>query len=192
MKDFYTITDDIKKDCDKISKVFISRISYFFSKYYEIAADEWYNYNKVSNPVYERTYQLKEKALLEEKIGNFELRLSFSSKNIKRRSARLYNKESKKPAKLGSYVSFNGEDVASSVLQWEEEGIHGFSRYNYKKGGGIWSHAVQLLIARMDSIPMDTTILQTHLPTQIKNDLVKELKKSVKKQLEQQYFYENE
>lgn len=191
MKNFNQITADIQKDCDKISKVFIARISYLFSKYYEIAADEWYNYNKPSNPIYERTYQLKQNALLEEKLNDFELKLSFSSKNIKKKKGVEYNKASKTPAKLGSYIGFDDRDVASSVLEWEEEGSHGFDQYNYRKGGGIWAHAIQLLISQMDGIPIDTNFLQTNLPLQIRNDLIKELKKSAKKQLEEQYLHEN-
>lgn len=179
MKNFYDIPEDIQKDCDKITKEFNKQMASNFSTFVTSEAEIWYAKNKAFTNRYDRTYQLKNNAILHEKDGDYEYKISFSPKNIK---TKPYNVET---GKLGSYVDFYGENVASDVLRWEEEGEGSFSIYSYKKGDGIWGSAIQKMIRSIDSLPI--RISNLNIPDNIKKDLIDVMKKKLKKQLEQEY-----
>lgn len=182
MKNIDQLIPDIQTDADKIAKAFNSTVAKEFYNVLEEESKDWYYQNK-SKGIYKRTKQLRDKAILKEKENDYEYKISFSAKNIQRLSG-SYNTESKK-SNLSSYESMSGEDVASKVLQQEEEGSYPFNTYKYQKGEGIWGSALKYFMNKINSLKIETSKL--NLPDNIKNDLIELMKKNLKEQLEKEY-----
>ena len=183
MKTIDDLIPDIQSDVDKIAKSFNSQIAKTFYEELQEKSKDWYYFNK-SSGIYKRTKQLRDKAVLKEKIDNYEYKISFSPEKIQPQSWGVYDKETKR-RKIGSYTDVKGNNMAASVLQWEEEGVGVFSKYNYQKGGGIWGKTLKSFINKVDNISVNVPKLS--LPDDIKKDLIEIMKKELKKQLEKEY-----
>jgi len=192
-KDFHQIIDEIKKDSEKINKKFNKKIADEFKEQYKIEADKWYSENSPVSDYYERRFQLKNKALIITKIEDYGEKVSFSHENIR-------PKKGKKPKKikaedgsiildrsgtLPSYYNSKDENISSSVLAWEEAGIHNFAKYGYGKGDGIWGKTLKEMISKIDSIKLDN--IKFNAPEDIMNDLFNLLKEQTKKIMQERY-----
>lgn len=187
MKEIDQFIPDLQIECDKITKSFNTIVAKEFYKELEESAKDWY-YNNKSSGIYKRTKQLRDNAVLKEKENEYEFKVSFSPQKIIRKSWETPDKPSSnwnKNTVLGSYEDVHGNDVASQVLAWEEEGVGVFSKYNYKKGSGIWGKALDRFIKKIDTLTITNPKL--NMPDDIKKDLIELMKKKSKQQLQKEY-----
>lgn len=195
-KNIDRLYDDIEQDLKKISKEFNKQLVDEFKELYQNEADAWYKEHEPKTNDYERTYQLRDRALLIEKEDEYGKKISFTDKKIK-------PKKGKKPVQrvgkygiwtdysgtLPAYYSWNkkiNENIASSVLSWEESGINNFSHYGYGRGNGIFGRTLKRIIQEIGKITPSTT-LKINLPKEIINDLYNLLKNKTRDIIQKRY-----
>ena len=198
VRDINQLVEDIKRDVEKINKDFNKQIEEKFKKAYSEEADAWYERNTPKTTDYERTNQLKERALLITKIEGYDKKITFSASKIKPKRGKLpvermgqYGVWVDHTGTLPSYYSWkknNGqlENISAEVLEWEEMGYNNFRRYGYGKGNGIWGMTLKKVIEEIDSIKIDKS-LKLYAPTQIIEDLFNLLKSQTKKNMQERY-----
>lgn len=193
VRDISQITEDIKRDAEKINKDFNKQVAEEFQQIYRKEADDWYDKNVPKTGNYERTFQLRDKALLVTKEDEYGKKISLSGSRIKTRRW-------KKPTKIitpygsylsykgtmGSYISYFGQNIASDVLEWEEMGYNNFAEYGYGKGNGVWGSSLKKTIEKIDKIKINKD-LKLYAPEKIIEDLFNLLKNETKRIMQERY-----
>jgi hypothetical protein len=173
-KNFFDIVSYMQKDADNITKNYNKALAYDIYLEAHNQARNWYSENKPQTKLYERTRQLSKNATLYKQYSDFEYKVSFEADFIIR--------QSRDRSKLASYEDSRGEDVATSVLEWEENEIGPFAKYNRN----IWEETLKEVLNHFDYIYVKMPKLY-YITDNIGKDLLEALKKKSKKQLEKIY-----
>jgi len=193
VRDISQITEDIKRDAEKINKDFNKQVVEEFEEIYHKEADNWYDKNTPKTGDYERTFQLRDRALLISKEDEYGKKISLSGSRIKTRRWRKPKKVDTKygsyldyTGTMGSYIGFDKQNIASDVLEWEEMGYNNFREYGYGKGNGVWGTSVKKTIEQIDKIRINKN-LKLYAPEKIIEDLFNLLKSETKKIMQERY-----
>lgn len=198
IKSIDKLYDDLQEDANKISKEFNNQVADEFNRIYIKEASDWYNNNTPKTDDYIRTYQLNDKALLIKKEDKYGKKISFSADKIRPKKGKqptvVTDGEGKSykdySGTLPSYYSWNkkiNQNIASSVLDWEEFGTWNFAQYKYRRGHGIFGNTLNEMIKQIDKI-RPSRELKVKLPDNIINDLYNLLKNKTKAIMQKRYI----
>ena len=190
---FENIVRYMKKDAKIINISFNYKVAELFEQLLKKSARDWYDDYKVDTEYYFRSYQLEKKAIIFEKSQTYKQKISFSPKNIETAeweepfTGKGLSKSDRYKGTMGHYTNLKGKNVASLVLDLEEQHMGYFSRYDYEKGDGIYGSALKELINQIDSISIaySSNIFET--PESIVNGLIETMKEGTKKILQDRY-----